>query len=91
MIFKKETISEEQMDNLKDEKEDLIEKKKNINYEDKLSIVSTYKLMWKIIWIPPVKQLIVILLTFKVRFYFTKNFNLKNNILLTRLALLLNQ
>ena len=67
MLFKKESSNHDQEEHKDSDKEELIENKR-INYEDKLSIVSTYKLMWRIVWIPPVKELIIILLTFKVKF-----------------------
>ena len=34
--------------------------------EDDLSIKDTYKLMWKIIWLVPIKKLILVLMTVKV-------------------------
>jgi PAT family acetyl-CoA transporter-like MFS transporter 1 len=36
--------------------------------EDDLSITDTYKLMWKIIWLIPIKKLIIILMTVKIAF-----------------------
>lgn len=61
MFFKKEANTEDEEIVLK-----RTDDKKKINYEDKLSVASTYKLMWRIIWIPPVKKLLIILLTMKV-------------------------
>ena len=34
--------------------------------EDDLSIKDTYRLMWKIIWLVPIKKLIIVLMTVKV-------------------------
>jgi hypothetical protein len=89
MLFKRETNTEDYETMLK-----RTDEKPKINYEDKLSVVSTYKLMWKIIWIPPVKKLLIILLTMKV-FIFLLRFlkrECKNCfILYIRLALLRNQ
>lgn len=35
--------------------------------EDDLSIKDTYRLMWRIIWLVPIKKLIIVLMTVKVR------------------------
>jgi hypothetical protein len=63
MVFKTETVNNEPS------KEDKLEEDRGHvkNYEDKLTTKSTYKLMWRLLHIAPVKKLIVILLTMKVR------------------------
>ena len=36
--------------------------------EDDLSIRDTYRLMWKIVWLVPIKKLIIVLMTVKIAF-----------------------
>lgn len=60
-LFKKET--EPEQDNVKQLKEDEEEEE---SIEENLSVKETYKLMWKILWLSPVKKLIIILMTVKV-------------------------
>jgi hypothetical protein len=58
MLFKKESDFNEK---------DSTETIENESVESQLSIFSTYKLMWKLSWLTPVKQLVIILLTYNVR------------------------
>ena len=61
MIFKKE------IDIGNDSKE--VENKNRLkNYEDHLTIKSTYLLMWELLKIVPFKKLVIILLTMKIAF-----------------------
>lgn len=67
MIFKKE------VDNSQSET-----KKQSKSLEDNLSVKQTYGLMWQILWLAPIKSMILILLTVKVTFIlfdFTKIYN----------------
>lgn len=40
--------------------------------ESKLTVGQTYKLMWKILWLVPVKKMILILMTVKVKNFLIK-------------------
>lgn len=59
-IFKKEI--EPEHDNAKQLKDD----DEEASIEDNLTVRETYKLMWKILWLAPIKKLIIILMTVKV-------------------------
>lgn len=61
MLFKKETETSS-----RGASEDELKKQ---NIEDNLSIYGTYKLMWKLLLLAPVKQFILILLTQNVIYY----------------------
>ena len=41
-------------------------KKAKKSFEETLSVSQTYKLMWQLLWLAPVKQIIVILMTVRV-------------------------
>jgi hypothetical protein len=62
MFFKREK-SEEENDNTPNGK------KKPKSFEDTLTVTGTYKLMWRILWLVPIKKLVIILMTVKVDFY----------------------
>lgn len=55
LIFKKE------VDNSRDEGD------KDHSLEDSLTVKQTYGLMWKLVWLPSIKKIILILMTAKVR------------------------
>ncbi len=40
------------------------------SYEENLSVKQTYKLMWQILWLAPIKKIILILMTVKVKILF---------------------
>ena len=42
--------------------------KKEHSIEDDLTVKQTYKLMWKIVWLAPIKKIMLILMTVKVKF-----------------------
>ena len=42
-------------------------KKKSKSFEDNLNVKKTYKLMWQILWLPPIKKIIIILMTIEVK------------------------
>jgi hypothetical protein len=44
--------------------------KKEHSIEDDLTVKQTYKLMWKIVWLAPIKKIMLILMTVKVKFTF---------------------
>lgn len=54
LILKKE-------DNRKDKDEHHEE-----SLEENLSVKQTYRLMWKLVWLPPIKTMILIMMTVKV-------------------------
>ena len=66
MIMKKEIENTDDIKHVKEEGERKKNKKTMKNYEDNLSIKSTYLLMWELVRIAPVKELMIILLTMKV-------------------------
>ncbi|CAF0971281.1 unnamed protein product [Brachionus calyciflorus] len=57
LIFKKEEESDSEF-----------ESKKEVSLEENLTVTQTYKLMWKILWLVPVKKMILILMTVKIGF-----------------------
>ena len=61
-IFKKETepIADGTVQ-LKEDDED-----EEASIEESLTVTETYKLMWKILWLVPIKKIILILMTVKV-------------------------
>ena len=65
MLFKKEIDNSE---DIKDCKEEESNKNRLKNYEDHLTVKSTYQLMWELLKVAPFKQLVVILLTMKIAF-----------------------
>lgn len=58
LIFKKE---EERLDDDSD-------KDHHQSIEEKLSVAQTYKLMWKLVWLPSIKTIILIMMTVRVRY-----------------------
>lgn len=66
MIFKKEITNDDEQ-HPSEAVEDDDHKHHIKNYEDKLTIKSTYMLMWKLLSIVPVRKIIVIQLTMKVK------------------------
>lgn len=61
--------------------------------ESKLTVGQTYKLMWKILWLIPVKKMILILLTVKVRIFLINLIHPEQNIMafLINSPILINQ
>ena len=41
--------------------------KKEHSIEDDLTVKQTYKLMWNILWLAPIKKIILVLMTVKVK------------------------
>ena len=39
------------------------------SFEETLTVVGTYKLMWRILWLIPIRKLVFILMTVKVSMY----------------------
>lgn len=56
LIFKKEDIRKD-----KDEHHEE-------SLEENLSVKQTYRLMWKLVWLPPIKTMILIMMTVKVKY-----------------------
>lgn len=52
----------------KEEQIERIDSNKKVSLEESLTVTQTYKLMWKILWLLPIKKMILILMTIKVRF-----------------------
>lgn len=68
-IFKKEINSNDteiKYSALNDTVNETTTQESNKSYEETLNLKETYKLMWKILWLAPIKTLTVILLTVKV-------------------------
>lgn len=69
-LFKKEIepLQENSKQLKENENEDDQDEEESI--EEHLSVKETYKLMWKILWLAPIKKLILILMTVKVTHFF---------------------
>lgn len=60
MLFKHEKDNSEQPESKKSR-----EKK---SFEENLTVTGTYKMMWRILWLEPIKKLVIILMTVKIGF-----------------------
>ncbi len=68
LFFKKEKESYEILNNSTSSEPDNEESE-----EENFTVTETYKQMWKIIWLVPVKKLIIILMTVKVNTFISRN------------------
>ena len=64
MVFKNEKNFDDHRD------EEIEQRKKDESFEDKLTIKQTYKTVWTILCMPPVRQYALILITCRVKFNF---------------------
>lgn len=63
MLFKTEKKFDEH-------REEMEQREKDESFEDKLTIKQTYKTVWTILCMPPVRQYGLILITCRVKFHF---------------------